>query len=34
MKTFLSGEKLEGEMMPQAEGLSVKGSSQQMDLWP
>ena len=34
MKTFLSGEKVEGEMVPYAEGSSVKGSSQQMNLWP
>ena len=27
MKTFMSGEKVEGEMVPEAEGSSVKGSS-------
>ena len=34
MKSFLSGEKVEGEMVHEAEGSSVKGSSQQMDHWP
>ena len=32
MKTVLSGEKAEGEMVPLAEDSSVKGSSQQIDL--
>ena len=33
LKTCLSGKKVEGEMMPQAEGSSVKEPAE-LDLWP